>query len=444
MTESALNALAGEYLDLVLCKSLYDKSDIQWYTEGPFWRRTSMRYSRDYKILPDYEIGERKHGRTLEDILAESAHLKDSLALYQRTARPQELQRVSFLIDHVGSLHTRTRLLLGERMSYDEMSRGLFNLVAPPTDHRLFDDMAQELRQVLPGGDTLRERAAALRERLALPRDRVLPVLRGCTQAFHDFSMAHMTLTGNSMPRVRVREYPDPDMHFLSILFGYDYNHLEYERNFNLRYVWTPDDVVETVGHENEPGHLTFYEKRLQTMIDTCWPEMAVIPQSCGCSAFTEGSARVVTDLCFGYDIGRKIDFEREYIFSAAGLDLGLLELMPLWHRYRKLMGYGRLEAFRNVRDGIWSHQEALAFLGHYAFCYSDAEAERLRRRMDSDAGHHVSHDFSRDVVERYFLAGTHTLQEQWRLYERLCCGHMSMEKIQDGSFCPDDGPLIW
>ena len=56
MSETTLNYLAKEYLELTLCKSRVDDIDIQWYTEGPFWRRTDMRYSRDYKILPDYEI----------------------------------------------------------------------------------------------------------------------------------------------------------------------------------------------------------------------------------------------------------------------------------------------------------------------------------------------------------------------------------------------------
>ena len=79
MSEAALNAMAQQYLDLTLCKSRYDDIDIQWYTEGPFWRRTSMRFSRDYKILPDYEIADAKHGKTLEDILDESAHLTESL-----------------------------------------------------------------------------------------------------------------------------------------------------------------------------------------------------------------------------------------------------------------------------------------------------------------------------------------------------------------------------
>ena len=122
MSEAALNAMAQQYLDLTLCKSRYDDIDIQWYTEGPFWRRTSMRFSRDYKILPDYEIADAKHGKTLEDILDESAHLTESLKLYAKTAKPQEKQRIDYLIDHVVALHTRARMLLGETMPFDEMT----------------------------------------------------------------------------------------------------------------------------------------------------------------------------------------------------------------------------------------------------------------------------------------------------------------------------------
>ena len=149
MSEAALNAMAQQYLDLTLCKSRYDDIDIQWYTEGPFWRRTSMRFSRDYKILPDYEIADAKHGKTLEDILDESAHLTESLKLYAKTAKPQEKQRIDYLIDHVVALHTRARMLLGETMPFDEMTQKLYDLVAPVYDYTRFDRILEALNQDL-------------------------------------------------------------------------------------------------------------------------------------------------------------------------------------------------------------------------------------------------------------------------------------------------------
>ena len=432
MLETALNSMAQQYLDLTLCKSRYDQTDIQWYTEGPFWRRTNMRFSRDYKILPDYEIGDQKHGKTLNDILDESGHLIENLKLYQKTACQEQLPRVEFLIDHTVSLHARTRLLLGEKLSYNEMTGLLYNLVTPPCQYAELDAVLEELAQALPGGGALTARIGEFEDRITVPRDKILRVLQDCTKWFHERAVQNMTVTGNSMPRVRVREYPNPNMHFLSILFGYDYNHLEYERNFNTNFRWTADEVVECIGHEMEPGHLTFYEKRLQTMIDYNWPEMAVVSQFSPSSAFTEGSARFVIDLCFGHQMEKKVDFEREYILKNADMDAGLAQLMSLWHRYKTLSGYGKLEALRNVWEGIWSQEEAVAFLKHYAFVREDSDIREVDKLIGADWGHFTSHDYARDVIAHYFSATAATEREQWALYEDLCCAPLSMRRIAE------------
>ena len=54
VTEAALNAFGEQLKDLTLCKTRYDLGDLQWYTEGPFWRRTSMR-SVSYTHLDVYK-----------------------------------------------------------------------------------------------------------------------------------------------------------------------------------------------------------------------------------------------------------------------------------------------------------------------------------------------------------------------------------------------------
>ena len=436
MSEAALNAMAAQYLDLTLCKSRYDDIDIQWYTEGPFWRRTSMRFSRDYKILPDYEIADAKHGKTLKDILEESENLLANLSSYQRTAHRDEKQRVQYLLDHVRALNTRTRMLLGEKMTFDRMTEELYDLTAPEYDYSRFDRILEELNQALPGGGTAQDKIYRFREQISIPKDKLLSVMQRTTQEFHDMSMAHMTLTGNSMPRVRVRRLPDPGMAFLSILFGYDYNHLEYERNFNLDYSWTVDNVLECIGHEMESGHLTYYEKRTQTYIDTCWPEMAVVQQFSPSSAFTEGSARYVISMCFDHSLERRTDFEREVIFGTAGLDEGLATLMPLWHEYCEIAGYGKLEVTRKLWDQKWSCREGAEFLKKYAMIGREAEDESVLH-LAADDGHFVAHDYARDVVKEYFNAMTQNVEEQWRLYETICCGHMSMSGMKDKTYRP-------
>lgn len=434
MSESVLNAFAQQYVDLVLCKSRYDSGDIQWFTEGPFWRRTSMKFSREYKILPDYEIGELKHGRTLSNIADEAEALLRTLKTYP--AEEGERQRAEYLVCHVNSLLFRTRMLMGRESTFDEMTDALYNLTAPACSRSLFDGMKMELDENLPGQGTVLARIDRFREQITISPDCLLNVLRGVTKAFHDCAVDKMHLTGNSMPRLRVRELPDPDMVFLSILFAYDYDHIQYERNFNLNYPWTVDKVMEYTGHEMEPGHLTYYEKRTQCFIDTCWPEMGEVSLYSPSSAFTEGAARYASDLCFEGSMERKTAFEREHIFKRAGLDETLADYMPLWHRFIEVSGYAFLEASRRVWDGQWTEEEALRFLKEYGCMRQDAPMAELQKIL-SDPGHFVCHDYARDTVKKYFENTCGGLDEKWALYETLCSAHMSMYGIAEGSFVP-------
>lgn len=434
MAEAALNAMAQQLVDLTLCKTRYDAWDLQWYTEGPFWRRTNMRYSREYKIIPDYEIGDAKHGKTLENILDESEILAQSLEQYRKNACGREMQRVDYLIDHVRNLNVRTRLLLGETFTYDQMTEGLYCLTAPRYDCGKFDRILEELDQALPGTGSVQEKISAFKTALAIPPENLLTVIRESTQVFHDIAGARMTVTGNSMPRVRVRELPSKDMVFLSILFGYDYNHIEYERNFNLLYPWTVDKVVEYVGHEMEPGHLTYFEKRLQTMIDTCWPEMGIVSQFSTSNAFGEGSARHVISMSFDNSMEKQVEFEKETIFKNAGIDEKLGDLMPLWHAYCEAAGYGKLEVSRNRWDHTWTKEEGARFLEHYGFVEMGTGLDQVDNLAEDD-GHFVAHDYSRDVVREYFSAVAPDVEQQWQLYEKLCCSHVSMRRIQNKTF---------
>ena len=156
MTEAILNAYAQRFHDMTLCKSREDPWDLEWYTEGPFWRRTDMRYSREYKIIPDYEIADAKHGMSLGDIAVESERLESDLRSYRAQARPDELPRTDYLIEHVHNLNVRTRMLLGEKMSFDQMSQGLYGLTAPAYDYSRFDAIMEDLQGIVEAAMAVR------------------------------------------------------------------------------------------------------------------------------------------------------------------------------------------------------------------------------------------------------------------------------------------------
>lgn len=133
---------------------------------------------------------------------------------YRATAQEQELARIDYIIDHVTSVHVRAQLLSGQTMSYDEMTDGLYGLVAPEYDPKPMQDLLSDLQQVLPGSGSVQEKIAAFRSRITVPTEHLLQVLTGATQFFHDETVRHMHVTGNSMPRVRVRALADPRSDF--------------------------------------------------------------------------------------------------------------------------------------------------------------------------------------------------------------------------------------
>ena len=118
------------------------------------------------------------------------------------------MARIGYLIDHVLALNTRTRMLLGEKFPFNEMAKKLYDLTAPEYDYRKFGRIVEELNQALPGSGSGREKILEFRRRISIPGDRLLEVMTKTTQEFHDMSMDRMTLTGNSIPRVRVRRLP--------------------------------------------------------------------------------------------------------------------------------------------------------------------------------------------------------------------------------------------
>ena len=119
-----------------------------------------------------------------------------------------------------------------------------------------------------------------------------------------------------------------------------------------------------------------------------------------------------------------------------AGLDLELVKYMKLWHEFINIAGYAKLEVTRNITDGIWSKFEGLSFLKKYGFIESSADETEIEEML-SDAGHYVCHDFSRDTITKYFESKCESAGEKWELYELMCCSHMSMKRIADGTYFP-------
>lgn len=430
MSDSILNFLAQEYVDLAIAKEKYEKStDIYWYTPQPYWRRESMNFNREENPVMEPLMDRKSEKRTLKDILEGGEFLLSCLELYKKSAKSEEMPRINYLIDHTISLNTRALILSGSKISYDDMTDKSYNLVAPKLDYSKLDEILKELDDILPGKGSLLERITDFKRKILVPRDRLPNTLTTVTQQFHNFTIKNMPVSSNNMPRLGFKNLNG--LPFLTIFYGYCYDRFEYFRYLGLDYPYTVDAIMEVIGHEMEPGHLTYFEMRLKTFIDTSYPEMSIIAQHSPSSAFSEGSARRTVYMCFDNSMDKLVDFEKEVIFELGGLDKDLCRCMPVWHRFVDISNYGKLEVERNLWNGTWSKENAGKFLEKYCIA-EPGLGIKLVEKFPKDDGHYVCHDYARDVVGELFSTVTKNTEEQWKLYYKLCKSHMNMRKIKD------------
>ena len=121
---------------------------------------------------------------------------------------------------------------------------------------------------------------------------------------------------------------------------------------------------------------------------------------------------------------------------NTAGMDTGISECLPVWNEYLRLSGFGKLEAQRNVWDGIWTREEATSFLKKYSFVDSAMNSADFEQ-LSEDAGHFTSHDYSCEVVREYLEAKCGTVKGKWDMLTKMFQVPISMKGIANKTFDP-------
>src|SRR4026207_451065 len=134
MAADSMDVIAERYVKLVLAVGQHDADSVDAYYGPPEWKKEA-----EAKKL------------TLDAIGAEAAELSSDLARSQ--APPDEMAklRLQYLHRQVASLSARVRMLKGERLSFDDESRALYDAVAPTHPESHFREILDKLEQRFPG-----------------------------------------------------------------------------------------------------------------------------------------------------------------------------------------------------------------------------------------------------------------------------------------------------
>lgn len=303
----------------------------------------------------------REQAASLDDIAAAADRLIADLEAIDPANAETLLQlRHNFLLTHVRSLATVSRLRNGLRLSFDEESLQIYGFVAPRFAQQHYEQTLARLDELLPGEGPTHERYRALKETLRIPDDKVQEVVRKGLDACRRVTQQHLVL-------------PDGENFELEFVTGEPWGAYNWYRGNGQGLIQVSIDRPKYLGtsiqlgcHEGYPGHHAFSSLLDKNFLqDRGWIEFSVLPLFSPQGMIFEGSGDLASQVAFP-DAARA-DFLRETVLPITGLgavDFGALRAI---HDVMHDMRYAGIEAARKYLDGEWSRTQTAAWLNEYA-----------------------------------------------------------------------------
>ena len=370
--------ISHEYVRLVLAMGHHDHDYVDAYY-GP----AAIKAEADSATLSLDDLQKTVHTVT-EWVKGVPADGRDELSLL----------RHQYLMKQLSAMGARIRMLKGERFSFDEESKALYDAVAPAYPDSHFQAVLDRLDKRFPGSGPLVQRYDAWRRAFVIPRDKVDPVFKAAIAACRERTLKHVTLPPHESFTV---EYVTNKS-----WSGYNW----YKGNFSsLIQVNTDlpiyiDRAIDLACHEGYPGHHVYNALLEQHLVkERGWLEFTVYPLFTPQSLVAEGTANFGIEVAFpGTD---RIAFEQATLFPLAGLDPARA---PEYYEAQALvddLSYAGNEAARRYLDGTMDRDAATAWLERYALMPHDRAAQRVRF-FDQYRSYVINYNYGKDLVRTF------------------------------------------
>jgi hypothetical protein len=372
-----MDAVAEDYVKLVLALGEHDTDYVDAYYGPAAWRE------------------EVRTGKpSLDAIAGRASRLSNAVQAIPRPDDEIGRLRRDYLIHQLSSLATRVRMLKGERLSFDEESRALYDAVAPVNSESHFQEILETLERRLPGDGPLIDRYEAFRRQFVIPAGRLDAVFKLAIAACRERTAAHVALPQGEQFTV---EYVTNKS-----WSGYNW----YQGSFrSLIQVNTDlpiyiDRAVDLACHEGYPGHHVYNALLEQHLVrNRGWVEFSVYPLFSPQSLIAEGTANFGIEVAFP---GReRVEFERSTLFPAAGLDPSRAAEYYDVQALVDTLSYAGNEAARRYLNGGIDAEAAAAWLVKYALMAPDRARQRVRF-FDQYRSYVINYNLGKDLVRRY------------------------------------------
>jgi hypothetical protein len=402
--DTPMNTIAESYVKLVLAMGQHDPDYVDAYYGPPEWKSEA-----EASKMP------------LDAIGAKAETLSKDLAGIQPGSNELERLRHQYLERQLSALRARVRMLNGERLSFDEESKALYDAVAPTHPDSYFQAIIDKLEKRFPGTGPLVTRYDAFRRQFMVPREKLDAVFQAAIQACRERTLKHITLPESESFTV---EYVTKKS-----WSGYNWYQGGYRSLIQVNtdlpiYV---DRAIDLACHEGYPGHHVYnvlLEKHL--VRDRGWPEFSVYALFSPQSLIAEGTANFGIEVAFPGT--ERVEFERSVLFPAAGLNASRAG------EYYEVQGliddldYAGNEAARRYLNGEIDREAAEAWLERYALMPRERAAQRVRF-YDQYRSYVINYNLGKDMVREYIEARVKTATDKagaeqsdvrWQEFEQL------------------------
>ena len=398
-----IDGAAEDYVKLSLELGQYDPDYVDAYSGPPEWKPAPL------DSAGSVEFPRERLVRKADELLSRLETIDAAKLEYI------ERRRLRFLRVHIASARARIELVGGMKMSFDEESRALYDVVAPECSTDTLEAALGELEHLVPGTGDLAGRVEAYRSLFVVPEERIDTV----------FTAAIAEARRRTLEHIPLPEGESFDVEYVTDASWGAYNWYKGDlRSLIQVNTGLPFRISSPLGlacHEGYPGHHVqnvLVEKNM--LIDRSWIEYSVQPLFCPQAVLNEGGANYGIELAFTEE--ERIAFMRDVLFPLAGLDPTRAEEYYRFEQLTKRLRGATVEAIRGYLDGKMTREEASRWLQRYSLMSAE-RAERYIRFGEQYRSYVVTYSVGLDMVRNYIereSASSDDPERRWELLRDL------------------------
>lgn len=384
-----MNLLAERYVKLILGIGHHDPNYVDAYYGPAEWKPQK-------KELPELATDASVLANEIARVVGTDSYRQNYLGVQTRSAS------------------ARIRMLQGEKFSFEQEAKLLYEVDPPPVSLAELETARKELDKALPGSGPLEERYAKFSRRFEIPPDRIDPTFRAAIAEAR--SRTKKWITG----------LPANESFDVEYVKGKSWSAYNWYKGnaksliqVNIELPIGIDRVLHLACHEGYPGHHV-YNALLEARLvrEKGWMEFSVYPLYSPQSLIAEGTADYGSRMVIHGD--ERLAFKRDVLCKEARLDPSLAAEQHRMDQLLRRLRHAPIQAARAYLDGVRSAEDTIAYLQRFTL-QPRGMAERRIRFFDEHRAYIINYSLGEDIVSDFVQrrAGEDPAA-RWKVFEEM------------------------